>query len=80
MNTVTYEMTEGVITLEGKPHVTYGIAARVPSGIGNVGSTIVAVSDISTDVAKVDALIERCNRLALSPVHLHDVVEDFLLG
>jgi len=31
-------------------------------------------------MAEVDALVARCNRLALSPVHLNDVVEDFLLG
>ena len=79
MNAVTYEMTEGVISLEGKLYTTYGIAARIPNDVDNACITIVEIPDISTDAAQVEALIERCNRLALSPAHLNEVVEDFLL-
>jgi len=80
MNPVIYERIRGITVSERKHYTTYGIVAHVPSDTDNIGSTIVAVTNVSTDAAKVDALIRRCNRLALSPVHLHDVVEDFLLG
>jgi len=80
MNPVIYERIRGITVSEGKHYTTYGIAARIPCGSEQACITIAAISDISTDAAIVDALIERCNRLALSPIHLHDIVEDFLLG
>ena len=80
MNAVIYEKTRDTVLLEGKRYTTYGIAARLPHDSEQDGITIAAIPDISTDMAEVDALVARCNRLALSPVHLNDVVEDFLLG
>jgi hypothetical protein len=52
----------------------YGIAAYA---VGS-GRTAARVADISTDKRRVDALAAKFNRLALRPVHLRDVVEDFL--
>lgn len=36
------------------------------------------VSDVSVNISEVAALVDSCNQLQLSPVHLMDVVEDFL--
>lgn len=80
MNAVIYEKTRDTVLLEGKRYTTYGIAARVLCDSEQNNVTVASVPDISTDMAEVDALVARCNRLALSPVHLNDVVEDFLLG
>ncbi len=80
MNPVIYEKTRDTVLLEGKRYTTYGIAARALCGSEQNSVTVASVPDISTDMAEVDALVARCNRLALSPVHLNDVVEDFLLG
>ena len=80
MNPVIYERIRGITVSEGRCYTTYGIAARLPHDSEQDGITIAAIPDVSTDMAEVDALVARCNRLALSPVHLNDVVEDFLLG
>ncbi len=80
MSPVIYEKTRDIVLLEGKRYMTYGIVARVLCGSEQNSVTVASVPDISTDMAEVDALVARCNRLALSPVHLNDVVEDFLLG
>ncbi|MBQ4327978.1 MAG: hypothetical protein IJC32_06160 [Clostridia bacterium] len=80
MNAVIYERIRGITVSEGKRYTTYGIVARALCGSEQNSVTVASVPDISTDMAEVDALVARCNRLALSPVHLNDVVEDFLLG
>ena len=37
-----------------------------------------AVTDISLDRAKIENLIERMNSDELSPLHMMDIIEDFL--
>ena len=37
-----------------------------------------AVTDISLDRAKIENLIERMNLNELSPLHMMDIIEDFL--
>ena len=39
-----------------------------------------AVTDISLDRAKIENLIERMNSDELSPLHMMDIIEDFLCG
>ena len=38
---------------------------------------LASVSDITEDRPTIAALVSRCNRLELSPMHLLDVIEDF---
>ena len=80
MNAVIYERIRGITVSEGRCYTTYGIAARALCGSEQNNVTVASVPDISTDGEAVDVLVAHCNRLALSPVHLNDVVEDFLLG
>lgn len=62
-----YRMIESQITDEqGNTHQTYGIEAYA------------TVKDLSVNRFAVATLIEKCNRLALSPIHLMDVAEDFV--
>lgn len=56
-----------IILEEGTAPVMYGI--RSADGV--------CARRISSDYAEVAGLVERCNLGGLSPVHLHDVVEDF---
>ena len=37
-----------------------------------------AIEDISTDSECVEALKELCNRCKVSPLHIKDVIEDFM--
>ena len=39
---------------------------------------VVAVSDLSCDVERVRNLVARCNEGEADPIHLPDIVEDFL--
>ena len=53
-------------------YISFGISAYYR------GEQVAHVSDVSTDNEAVCRLVERCNEAALSPMHLEDVVEDFL--
>lgn len=54
-------------------HVGFGIAV-----VDHERATISAALDLSNDETKVADLVQKCNRLKLSPIHFQDVVEDFL--
>ena len=61
-----------------------GNATRIGFGIATVeeydGITIIleSISDISTDIEPIERLVKVCNNLQLDPIHLQDVVTDFL--
>lgn len=52
-------------------YVSYGIRAVLASG-----EEAASVSDVSPDFAFVQKLAALCTSKQLSPIHLHDVVED----
>ena len=52
---------------------TYGIKA-----VEN-GKTLASVADISTDAVYVKTLVTLFEKHGLSPIHLKDVIEDFLV-
>lgn len=52
----------------GKAWATYGISYN---------DTM--IKDISIDKAKIEKLVSLCNELDLSPKHIYDVIEDFLV-
>ena len=66
--------------------ITYknGDSTRIGFGIAAVeeydGVTTIleSISDISTDIEPIERLVEVCNNLQLDPIHLQDVVTDFL--
>ena len=69
---VTYVLTTDWHTVDGRSRIFYGIAALD-------GETILlAARSLGSDRGRVEALIDNCNRLGLSPLHFWDVVEDFL--
>lgn len=39
----------------------------------------IVIEDISTEKEKIEKLVRLCNELDLDPIHIHDVVEDFLV-
>ena len=56
--------------VEEQSHIGYGIGCHADNS---------AFEDISMDQLSITKLISLCNKLKLSPVHLEDVVEDFLV-
>ena len=61
------QMTTGLFFLEGVPYTSYGIQC------GDV-----VIHDVSLDKESMENLVALCNREDLAPVHLRDIVEDFL--
>ncbi len=71
---VRYEVETKILPDEnGKEYVGYGI--KVYDG----NEVINAVSDISVNYDEVKGLCDRLNECELDPIHLPDVVEDFLV-
>lgn len=65
----TYEMVE-------KTRIGFGIAAVEKETNGAI--ILESFSDLSSDVTKVEQLVRISNQEGLDPIHLCDVVQDFL--
>lgn len=62
-------------------HYVYKQTTQISYGIGLIddsGTLIETVPNLSSDRAAVAQLTELCNTLSLDPLHLWDVVYDFL--
>lgn len=67
---VPYFLIVDTYMIEDRSHTDYGIGCRADNS---------AFEDISADPIAIEDLIDICNKLKLSPLHLKDVVEDFLV-
>ena len=78
INKATYAIVEERYNFGNTSRTSYGIVALSdPDKDGN--ATIVAsVHDITSDKDAIVALVDDCNRLELSTIHLLDIVEDFI--
>lgn len=74
---IIYALTEEIDVSENKSKVSYGITAYSKRG-KNAGKIIISVRGITDNKEKLSNLVNDCNRLKLSHVHLYDVVSDFL--
>ena len=79
MLNVTYAIIEEKYTFGNESRVSYGISAYSNENGNDTATVVAAVHDITSNKEKLIHLIDDCNRLNLSTVHLRDVVEDFLL-
>ncbi len=61
---------------EGVRYVTYGIRIRMSYTF--MGEYVRSVSDLCLDRGRMETLCEQCGRLQLDPIHLDEVIEDFL--
>jgi hypothetical protein len=69
----------------GEPHscgennyISYGIAAYVDAATSDTKNVIACVRDVTTNKTEIEDLVQKCNAFGLSPIHLVDVIEDFL--
>lgn len=68
-----YSLVESDCEVDGYKYRGYGICVR------KVGTEEArSFFDISTRRGDVLELVDRCNRLALDPIHIEDVIDDFL--
>lgn len=72
---LTYSLTESEIELEGEKHIVYGIEIEKRS-LTQVEKSV--VNNISTDRKRVEKIIEIIKSNEVTPVHLYDVMENFL--
>ena len=75
---IRFGLIQELYVLDGTNRVSYGIAAFADAKTNGSATIVDAVRDITSNREKLAALIRRCNRLRLSDIHLHDVIEDFL--
>lgn len=75
MNDVKYFIVESTVTVNGIPQITYGIATL---DVSSPEAFDACIYDITTDRKSIEQLVALCNREKLSPIHLYDVIEDFL--
>ena len=71
---IEYRMVEETLLSKelGVYYHTYGIA------VFENGKQTELVSDVSLDRTTVKELVRKCNKYALEPIHLYDVIEDIL--
>ena len=75
---ITYGLVEEHYAWNGGRRISYGIAIFADADTDGTVTVISSVHDITSDRSRLENLIQRCNDLDLSPIHLEDVVEDFL--
>ena len=77
MNTVTYGIVQELYAVETEHRISYGIAAYANMSEDGTATIVASVRDISSDKHQVEELVNLCNHLQLSLLHLDDVIEDF---
>lgn len=78
VSSVTYGITEEKFSLGARKRTSYGIAAYGDADIDGTATVLLHVSDITCERDRITELVELCNRMKVSVLHLHDVVQDFL--
>ncbi|MBQ7346483.1 MAG: hypothetical protein IJW55_00845 [Clostridia bacterium] len=73
----SYATVRSEYAQNGSTYVTYGIAlTEEENGFITILETI---PNLCANQVKVQQLADLCNTLELSPIHLHEVIQDFLV-
>jgi len=64
-----YKLISKKYCIENTSYIGYGIAT--------IDGTV-RIEDISTEKGEIEELVGRCNGFDVSPIHLKDIVMDFL--
>ena len=79
MKNITYAVSEERYSFGNETRTSYGIVAYSNADQDGSKTIVASVRDVTSDKTSLTKLVNDCNRLELSTVHLSDVVEDFLL-
>ena len=79
MKNITYAIYKEKYAFGNETRTSYGIVAYSNANQDGSKTIVASVRDITSDKTSLTKLVDDCNRLELSTVHLNDVVEDFLL-
>ena len=78
MSSVAYGICEEIYEMQGERRVSYGLAVYDIEDNESTATVLEHISDITEDYERLSELIKACNSLEFSPIHLDEVVEDFL--
>ena len=79
MKNITYAISKEKYAFGNETRTSYGVVAYSNANQDGSKTIVASVRDITSDKTSLTKLVDDCNRLELSTVHLNDVVEDFLL-
>ena len=71
-----YIVVQSTYKNEDIMRIGFGIAAV--EEYDGVTTILESISDLSSDIKPIERLVKVCNNLQLDPIHLQDVVTDFL--
>lgn len=74
INNFLYSIFEDEYILNGEMHIGFGIL--ITSTTNN--EVVTKVEDVTTSKFELLSLVQLCNDLSLDPIHIYNVVEDFL--
>ena len=77
MNVIIYGIVEEHHMLSELRRISYGIEAFAHVSETRLDCIVASVHDLSEDRVEIEALIERFNRLEVSPDHLEELVADW---
>lgn len=70
-----YYILEEVVEIASKKYVEYGVEIEKQDNRRIEKSQ---VKDITTDQTRIDIIVKSLMRNGVTPIHLHDVIEDML--
>ncbi len=76
--TVTYGICEEIYCLGSEKRAAYGIAVFSSAEKDGVATVTRSIHDITDDREALEELVRKCNKYELDPIHLEDVVIDFI--
>ena len=75
---VTYGIVEERYCLNENERVSYGVVVYSNAETDDTATIISSIHDVTSERLKLLTFINLCNGCKLSPIHLQDVIEDFL--
>lgn len=74
MINVTYKIIEGICESDDGVRKSYGIAVCANTDMDETTSVLALIQDITTDRDSLNELVNLCNSMELSPLHIRDVI------
>lgn len=78
MNGIKYGVVEETYKLDGEVRTAYGIVAYSNADLDGTSTIIESVRDLTSDKDIIEEFVEKLSLFNLSPIHLREVVEDYL--
>ena len=77
MSPIKYGIVDETYSIDSIKRTSYVIVGYSNIDVDGTATIVISVRDVSDDKQKMLDLIELCNRLEVSDIHLYDVINDF---